>query len=61
MLPLILILLFWGRWQARLADDPLGSRSPYLHRILRTHWNRTLLITSYAGFLLIASIATLGD
>jgi glycerol uptake facilitator-like aquaporin len=47
---------FWGRWQAQLATDPLGPQSPYLGKILRTHWIRTLLINAYAGFLLVASI-----
>ena len=60
MLALILTALLWGRWQARLAEDPLGPRSPYLNRILRTHWIRTLLISAYAVFLLIATIAALG-
>jgi hypothetical protein len=59
MFALILTALLWGRWQARLSKDPLGSRSPYLRSILRTHWMRTLLISAYAGFLLLASIATL--
>ena len=60
MLALLLTALLWGRWQARLAEDPLGSQSPYLNRILRTHWIRTLLISAYAVFLLIAAIAALG-
>jgi hypothetical protein len=60
MLALLLTVLLWGRWQASLAADPLGPRSPYLHRILRTHWIRTLLISAYAVFLLIASVAALG-
>ncbi len=60
MLALILTALLWGRWQARLAEDPLGSRSSYLDKILRTHWIRTLLVSGYAVFLLIASIAGLG-
>jgi len=60
MLALILTILLWGRWQARLAGDPLGSQSPYLHKILRTHWIRTLLISCYAACLLVASITTLG-
>jgi hypothetical protein len=60
MLALILTALLWGRWQARLAEDPLGSQSSYLDKILRTHWIRTLLVSGYAVFLLIASIAGLG-
>jgi hypothetical protein len=60
LLALVLTALLRGRWQARLAGDPLGSQSPYLHKILRTHWIRTLLVNCYAVFLLIASIAALG-
>lgn len=48
VLSLVLTALFWGRWQAALARDPLGPASPYLARILKTHWLRTLLITAYA-------------
>lgn len=51
-LSIILTAVFWGRWQARLSQDPLGPQSPYLERILRTHWVRTLLINAYALFLL---------
>jgi len=42
----------WGRWQARLSQDPLGPASPYLSKILATHWIRTLLINAYALVLL---------
>jgi len=45
--------LFWGRWQAKLSKDTLGSESPYLVRILSTHWIRTLLINAYALILFI--------
>ena len=45
--------LLWGRWQAKLSKDPLGSESPYLDKILTTHWIRTLLINAY-GFILLA-------
>lgn len=44
---------FWGRWQAKLSRDPLGPASPFLARILSTHWIRTLLINAY-GFILLA-------
>ncbi len=44
----ILTALMWGRWQAKLSQDKLGSRSPYLQKILRTHWIRTALINAYA-------------
>jgi hypothetical protein len=45
--------LFWGRWQGMLSQDPRGSASPYLGKILATHWIRTLLINAY-GFTLLA-------
>jgi hypothetical protein len=60
ILALVLTAIFWGRWQARLALDALGSQSPYLSNILTTHWIRTLLISAYAGFLLIAAVAAFG-
>lgn len=47
-----LTVVMWGPWQAKLARDPLGPASPYLERILRTHWLRTLLINAYAAVLL---------
>ena len=50
---LSLTAFFWGPWQAKLSKDPLGSHSPYLARILATHWLRTLLINAYAFILLI--------
>jgi hypothetical protein len=52
-LSFILTATTWGRWQAALSRDPLGSASPYLRKILRTHWLRTALITG-SGFLLLA-------
>ncbi|HEY8020907.1 MAG TPA: hypothetical protein VIH93_07385 [Thermoanaerobaculia bacterium] len=39
---------FWGRWQARLSKDERGPASPFLAKILATHWVRTLLINAYA-------------
>ena len=45
---LVLTALFWGRWQAKLSRDERGSRSPYLAKILSTHWVRTLLINACA-------------
>src|SRR5215831_18697108 len=48
LLALILTAVFWGRWQARLSTDNLGSESQYLNKILKTHWIRTLLINAYA-------------
>ena len=52
ILSLLLTALFWGQWQAKLSQDPRGSRSPFLFKILRTHWARTLLINAYALLLL---------
>ena len=42
---------FWGRWQAKLSMDRLGSKSPFLDNILKTHWVRTLLINACAVIL----------
>jgi hypothetical protein len=50
---LLLTALFWGPWQAKLSKDPLGSKSPYLRKILKKHWLRTLLINAYAFILLV--------
>ena len=55
----LLTALFWGRWQARLSRDPLGPASPWLARILATHWIRALLISAYGLTLLIWSIRVL--
>jgi hypothetical protein len=52
----ILTALFWGPWQAKLSKDPLGPDSPYLSKILATHWIRTLLITANGAFFLAWSI-----
>lgn len=52
-LSLILTLFMWGPWQGKLSRDPLGSGSPYLAKILNTHWIRTLLVNAYALILLI--------
>ena len=52
LLSMILTAVFWGRWQARLARDERGPESPYLAKILKTHWLRTLLINGYAIVLL---------
>ena len=53
LLSLVLTAIFWGRWQAKLSKDPLGPSSPYLAKILKTHWLRTLLINAYALILLV--------
>lgn len=55
-LSMALTAAFWGRWQARLAKDERGPASPYLTKILKTHWLRTLLINGYAAVLLIWAI-----
>jgi hypothetical protein len=44
----VLTVVFWGRWQAKLSKDERGSESPFLAKILSTHWVRTLLINAYA-------------
>ena len=49
----LLTAAFWGRWQAKLSKDPLGAASPFLAKILSTHWIRTLLINAYALILLV--------
>jgi hypothetical protein len=54
----VMTALWWGRWQAKLSRDPLGSKSPYLKAILRTHWIRTALITASALVLFAWAITT---
>ncbi len=56
-----LTALTWGRWQAKLAKDPLGAASPWLARILSTHWIRTLLVNVYAVILFIWMIQCLAS
>jgi len=48
----VLTAVFWGQWQAKLSKDELGSASPYLGKILKTHWIRTALINAYGLMLL---------
>ena len=55
-----LTALIWGPWQAKLSRDPAGGQGWYLAQILRTHWIRTLLISSYGAILLAWSIDALG-
>jgi hypothetical protein len=55
-----LTALLWGKWQARLSKDPRGPASPYLARILSTHWIRTLLINAYALILTCLGCRELG-
>jgi len=56
----VLTAVLWGQWQARLSQDALGPRSPYLARILSTHWIRTSLISAYAVILLAWSMRVVG-
>lgn len=51
--------IFWGPWQAKLSKDELGGASPYLKKILKTHWIRTALINAYGLMLLYMTIQTL--
>jgi hypothetical protein len=48
----LLTAAFWGPWQAKLSHDERASRSPYLAKVLSTHWIRTALINAYAFLLL---------
>ena len=48
--------VFWGPLQAKLSRDERGSLSPYLAKILSTHWIRTALISAYALILLAAAM-----
>lgn len=49
----LLTAITWGRWQAKLSEDPKGPRSIYLTKILRTHWIRTALINLYGLIMLL--------
>ncbi|MDQ4503999.1 hypothetical protein [Sinomonas sp. ASV322] len=60
ILSLVLTAAFWGRWQAKLANDARGADSPYLRKILRTHWVRTGLVTANAVILVLWAIAAFG-
>ena len=51
--------IFWGPWQAKLSKDEMGGASPYLKKILKTHWIRTALINAYGLMLLYMTIQTL--
>lgn len=55
----VLTGLFWGRWQAALSHDARGPASPYLAKILATHWVRTALISAYGLILLAWAIVAL--
>lgn len=58
-LSLVLTSIFWGRWQASLSKDLLGSGSPYLLKILKTHWVRTFLVSLNALIFLVWAIIVL--
>jgi hypothetical protein len=60
ILAIVLTAFLWGRWQAKLSKDPLGSQSPYLKKILATHWIRTLLINASALILLAWALQIFG-
>ncbi len=54
-----LTVILWGPWQAKLSKDTLGGASPYLAKILNTHWLRTALINIYGLMLLYMTIQIL--
>ena len=60
VLSAVLTAVFWGRWQGQLAKDERGPESPYLERILKTHWLRTFLINGYALVYLFWAVKVLG-
>ncbi len=51
--------IFWGPWQAKLSKDERGPASPYLLKIVATHWIRTFLINVYAFIILAWAIRAL--
>lgn len=53
--PHVLTAAFWGPWQAKLSLDEGGGDSPYLARIVATHWIRAALVTIYGVILLLWS------
>ena len=55
----VLTVIFWRQWQAKLSKDELGSKSPYLDKILKTHWIRTALINLYGLMTLYMTIQIL--
>jgi len=54
----VLTAFMWGRWQGQLTFEHHGPDSPLLARLIKTHWIRTLLVTSNGIILLWAAIAT---
>ncbi len=57
----LLTATLWGPWQAKLSKDELGGASPFLKKILKTHWLRTLLINGYGFILLCMVIQTFSE
>ncbi len=55
----VLTAITWGPWQAKLSQDSRGPESPYLAKILATHWIRTVLINVYGLILLLWAIRAL--
>jgi hypothetical protein len=55
----VLTAMYWGPWQGSLSRDERGPASPYLAKILATHWIRTLLISAYGLILLSWAIRVL--
>lgn len=57
-LAIALTAAFWAPWQAKLEyDNTVGGRSPWLKKILDTHWIRVALVNASAGFALALVIA----
>lgn len=56
LLSAALTAVLWGPWQSALSRDTAGPASPYLKRILRTHWIRVALITA-GGLCLLTGLA----
>jgi hypothetical protein len=52
----VLTAIFWGPWQANLSRDPLGPQSPFLNKIIKTHWIRTVLFNLNAAILFVWTV-----
>jgi hypothetical protein len=57
VLAIALTAALWARWQSKLESDNTGGRSPWLKKILDTHWIRVVLVNASAGFALVLVIA----
>ncbi len=51
--------IFWGPWQQKLSKVESGYASPFLKKILKTHWIRTSLINANGLMLLFMTIQTM--